>query len=106
MENGAEGAFLFTHKAGFGTGNAVEIYGSDGTLIYDMGTSVKGGKTGDSELTDMPIPDDEVLEWTVESDFVNAINGGPQGDTSFYEGVRYMELTEAIAQMPKGLPCG
>ena len=34
----------------------------------------------------------------MEQDFINAIQGGPQGDTCFYEGVRYMELTEAVAR--------
>lgn len=98
MQNGAEGAFLFTNKAGFGDDDVLEIYGSEGTLIYDLGSKVMGAKAGDDALKEMPIPADEVAEWTVEADFVNAINGGPQGDTSFYEGVRYMELTEAVAR--------
>jgi predicted dehydrogenase len=98
MQNGAEGAFLFTNKAGFADDDVLEIYGSEGTLIYDLGSTVRGAKTGDDALKDMPIPTDETDEWTVESDFVSAINGGPQGDTSFYEGVRYMELTEAVAR--------
>ena len=49
-------------------------------------------------MKELPIPADEVSEWTVEQDFIDAVNGGPQGDTSFYEGVRYMELTEAVAR--------
>jgi len=98
MQNGAEGAFLFSHMARFGDHDALEIYGSEGTLVYDLGSKVMGGKAGDDTLSELPIPEDEVAEWTVESDFVNAINGGPQGDTSFYEGVRYMELTEAVAR--------
>lgn len=98
MENGAEAACTFTAKAPFGGGSSMEIYGSAGTLTYDMGSTVRGAKVGDEALTEIPIPADEVAEWTVEKDFVDAINGGPQGDTSFYEGVRYMELTEAIAR--------
>jgi len=98
MKNGAEGAFLFTSMARFGDGSRLEIYGSEGTLIYNMGSKVMGGKAGDGKLSELTIPADEIAEWTVEQDFVNAINGGPQGDTSFYEGVRYMELTEAIAR--------
>jgi predicted dehydrogenase len=98
MQNGSEGAFLFTNKARFADESRLEIYGSEGTLIYDMGTKVLGGKAGDDALSELPIPADEIAEWTVEADFVNAINGGQQGDTSFYEGVRYMELTEAVAR--------
>ena len=98
MQNGAEGVFTFSGLARFGDGSQVEIYGSEGTLIYDMGSKVQGAKAGDKELQDIRIPPDEAAEWTVEADFINAINGGPQGDTSFYEGVRYMELTEAVAR--------
>ena len=98
MRNGAEGAFLFSNMARFADQNSLEIYGSEGTLIYDFGSTVRGAEAGDSELKEMPIPDDEVSDWTVEADFISAINGGPQGDTSFYEGVRYMELTEAVAR--------
>ena len=98
MENGAEGAFVFSALARFGSESSLEIYGSEGTLIYDMGTKVLGGKKGDESLKELPIPADEVSEWTVEQDFIDAVNGGPQGDTSFYEGVRYMELTEAVAR--------
>jgi len=98
MANGAEGVFVFSGLAGLAGESSLEIYGNEGTLTYDMGSTVRGGKTGDSELKDLPIPADEIAEWTVEADFVNAINGGDQGDTSFYEGVRYMELTEAVAR--------
>jgi predicted dehydrogenase len=98
MENGAEGVFLFSAVANHADVSSLEIYGSEGTLIYDMGSTVQGGKTGDDDLKELTIPANEVDEWTVEQDFVNAINGGPQGDTSFYEGVRYMEFTEAVAR--------
>ena len=96
MENGARAAYLFSGVAQFGGDSVVEAYGRDGTLVYDMGSKILGAKTGDDGLKEIPIPDDEVSEWTVEADFVNAIKGGPQGDTSFYEGVRYMEFTEAV----------
>ena len=49
-------------------------------------------------MKELPIPEDEVAEWTVEEDFIGAIQGGPQGDTSFYEGVKYMEFTEAVSR--------
>lgn len=34
----------------------------------------------------------------MEQDFVDAARGGPQGDTSFYAGVKYMEFTEAVSR--------
>ena len=96
MENGARAAFLFSGVAQFGGKSLVEAYGSEGTLTYDMGTQILGAKTGDRRPQQIPIPEDEAAEWTVEADFINAIKGGPQGDTSFYEGMKYMEFTEAV----------
>ena len=97
MQNGAEAAFLFSSVARFGVSPRVELYGSQGTLIYKLDSDeILGGKAGDKALSELPIPADEVREWTVEADFVKAINGGPQGDTSFEAGLKYMEFTEAV----------
>ena len=97
MENGATAAFLFSGVTRFGMDPQVEAYGSDGTLVYKLGSdTILGGKAGDDGLKEIPIPEDEAREWTVEQDFVDAIKGGPQGDTSFYNGVKYMEFTEAV----------
>ncbi|HCR17289.1 MAG TPA: gfo/Idh/MocA family oxidoreductase [Candidatus Latescibacteria bacterium] len=97
MQNGAQAAFLFSSVARFGVSPQVELYGSEGTLIYKLDSDeILGAKAGDSGLAKLQIPADEVREWTVEADFVNAINGGPQGDTSFEAGVNYMEFTEAV----------
>jgi len=99
LENGAEGAFIFSSmNRHTPIRTQIEIYGSEGTLIYDLADNLQGGKAGDDGLSQIPIPDEEAAVWTTESDFINAINGGPQGDTSFYEGVRYMEFTEAVAR--------
>ncbi len=99
LENGAEGAFIFSSmNRHTSIVHQIEIYGSDGTLIYDMGDNIQGSKAHDDDLKPIPIPEDEIAGWTTEIDFINAINGGPQGDTSFYEGVRYMEFTEAVAR--------
>ena len=97
MACGATAAFLFSSVARFGIDPQVEAYGSEGTLIYKLDSNtILGGKAGDSELREIAIPDDEARQWTVEQDFVDAIKGGPQGDTSFYDGVKYMEFTEAV----------
>ncbi len=99
MESGARAAFLFSGVARFGVDPQVEAYGSEGTLIYKLNSdTILGGRAGDDGLSEMPIPEDESREWTVEQDFVSAIQGGPQGDTSFEAGVKYMEFTEAVAR--------
>lgn len=97
MENGAQAAFLFSSVARFGTDPQVELYGSEGTLIYKLDSdTILGGRAGDGGLSVIPIPDDEAREWTVEQDFVSAIRGGPPGDTTFEAGLKYMAFTEAV----------
>lgn len=97
MENGAQAAFLFSSVARFGTDPQVELYGSEGTLVYKLDSdTILGGQAGDSGLSEISIPDDEAREWTVEQDFVSAIQGGPPGDTTFEAGLKYMAFTEAV----------
>ncbi|MFT5365712.1 MAG: putative dehydrogenase [Candidatus Latescibacterota bacterium] len=99
MQNGATAAFLFSAVARFGIDSQVEAYGSEGTLIYKLGSdTILGAKAGGEGLKEISIPENEAREWTVEKDFVDAINGGSQGDTSFYDGLKYMEFTEAVAR--------
>jgi len=97
MENGAQASFLFSAVARFGMDPRVEAYGSEGTLIYQLNDTILGARKGDDELKEIPIPADEVKEWTVEKDFVDAIaDGAGEPETTFYQGVKYMELTEAV----------
>jgi predicted dehydrogenase len=90
---------------------AVALYGSDGTLIYDLlRDEIRGARRGDPALSPIPIPDSERGGWRVEADFIAAIRGErPVTHTDFATGVRYMQFTEAVArssrhQVPVTLP--
>ncbi len=97
MENGASGAFLFSGVTRHRNEQRVEAYGSDGTLIYDTITSTLwGGRADDTGLSEIPIPEDDARAWRVEQDFIDAIRTGRPAESTFYEGVKYMEFTEAI----------
>ena len=97
MENGAMAAFLFSGVARLGVYPLVEAYGSNGTLIYNLATdTITGGRNSDDALTEIPIPDNEAKPWTVEQDFIDAIQTGKPADTTFSAGVKYMEFTEAV----------
>ena len=97
MESGATAAFLFSGVARHGVEPQIEAYGSEGTLIYNLKTDViLGAKAGDSQLAEIPVADNEVMEWTVEQDFINLIKTGTPAWTTFAEGVKYMEFTEAV----------
>ena len=89
----------------------VSLYGSEGTLIYDLLTDeIRGGWRKDAGLEALPIPDALRGGWQVEADFIASIRGERAiRHTTFGTGVRYMQFTEAVArssrhQQPVTLP--
>jgi predicted dehydrogenase len=104
MENGALFSGLWSGIAKFGEGaNAIEIFGSDGTIRYLTGTDAPGsgkilaGKAGDAEAHEVPIPEQEARRWTVEEDFIRAVREGKRDpEPSFHDGLKYMEFTDAV----------
>ena len=60
---------------------------------------LRGGRKGDSELSVLDIPESEQAAWRVEEEFINAIRGKESiTHTNFYDGVKYMEFTEAVTR--------
>ena len=94
------------HKHGTG----IELYGSRGSLIYDLQTdSIRAGRAGKA-IQAVPIPDDRLGGYRAEAEFVAAIREGtPITRTDFTTGARSMQFTEAVArssrdQCPVDLP--
>ncbi len=75
------------------------LFGSEGTLRIDADARrLFGARRGDGELREIVVPAGERVGWRVEREFVGAIRGGePVRFTTFADGVRYMEFTEAVA---------
>ena len=97
LRNGALAVMHFTGAAYHGGENRIELYGSDGSLVYFISSHrILAGKAGEPGLTPVEIPADLVREWTAEADFVNAIRTGAPVSPDFEEGLRYMEVTEAV----------
>lgn len=74
-----------------------EIYlcGSRGTLRFAQ-NKLFGGQRNDKELSEIAIPAHEQGGWRVEEEFINAIRGKEAiTHTTFEDGVKYMEFTEA-----------
>jgi hypothetical protein len=89
----------------------VALYGSDGTLIYDLvKDEIWGARRDEPGLAQLTIPDDLRGGWRVEADFVDAIKRErPVTHIDFATGVRYMQFTEGVArssrhQSPVALP--
>jgi predicted dehydrogenase len=95
------GALMHVHFSavtGLGPPPEVWLYGSEGTLRYELvGTRLSGGRRGDKALSEIAIPDEKRSGWVVEQEFINAIRGAGRVErTTFEDGVRYMDFTEAV----------
>ena len=77
----------------------VWLFGSEGTLHLEAPplTTLDGGRRGDSELSEIPIPPEKRGRWRVEEQFINAIRGREKVTlTPFDVDVKYMEFSEAV----------
>lgn len=101
LPNGARGMYHVSGVTRFGPGSQIHLYGRQGTLKYELapGDRLWGGKRGESELREIPVPPDEQYGWHVEEEFIAAIRGQRQVEfTNFVAGVRYMEFTQAVVE--------
>jgi len=100
-EGGARGLFQFSGVTHFGPGSQIHLYGSEGTLKYELSPEdhLLGARRGEESLREIPIPPEQQMQWRVEEEFIDAIRGkGRVEMTNFETGVRYMEFTEAVAR--------
>lgn len=77
----------------------IEIYGSQGTLVYDIDQDLLlGSRLGEGGLKEMALPDDESKGWEVELDFIRVLRGEKAPEPSFEDGVAYMDVVDATAR--------
>ncbi len=98
LMNGATYRLTCSAVTGFGPGNAAWIYGTDGTVKVDFAAKkILLGRKGEDSMTDITPPPDTWVGWRVEEEFVAAIRGEEEVRlTTFEDGVRYMEFTQAV----------
>ena len=86
----------------FGLAPAPQVwfFGTEGTLWLDASTmTLHGGRRGDDKLSEIEIPREKQGAWRVEEEFINAIRGTEEiTHTTFADGVKYMEFTEAVTR--------
>ncbi len=96
MDNGALMRWEWSSLSSAEPVNLLEAYGSRGAVIYDFRDDQiylsENGKSWDPYL----FPIDKERQWTVERDFITAVRTDSEVHPDFEDGVRYMELTEAI----------
>ncbi|MFZ0747358.1 MAG: Gfo/Idh/MocA family oxidoreductase [Terracidiphilus sp.] len=91
------GTLQWSGVALHGGNEQIEIFGSEGTLVYDFSTDeIFLGRPSDAGMAPLTIPREFKREWTVEQDFIRAVREGGYPEPSFHTGVRYMEFVEAI----------
>ena len=96
LESGATAVYHLSSVARLGRGGDLEIHGTRGALKLEGGVAYVAGED-EEEYRQLQIPTDRMGGWRVEEDFVDAIRDGvPVTRTSFADGVRYMEFTEAV----------
>ena len=99
LSNGAQASLRFSAVSGLSPGNDLWLYGSEGTIRVDSALNVYGGRRGDSQLSEIPNPENRQAVWRVEEEFCNAIRGQEKVTrTPFDIGVHYMEFTEAVTR--------
>ena len=100
LAGGAVAHVSHSAVAGLAGPDEVWIFGDEGTLHLEAGSmTLRGGRRGDEELSVIEIPAEKRGGWRVEEEFVNAIRGlEPVTHTTFEDGVRYMEFSEAVTR--------
>jgi predicted dehydrogenase len=100
MGKGAIAHLRFSSVTGLGPASEAWIFGTDGTLRVEVGPRrLSSGRRGDKALAEIAIPAAQRIGWRVEEEFVNAIRGREKvTHTSFEDGVRYMEFTDAVSR--------
>lgn len=93
----------FSSVMGLGPQNLIWIFGSEGTLLYNITNSTLFyGKRGDKALKPVSIPEKKQGVWRVEEEFIASIRGQEKVKlTTFEDGVKYMAFTEAVHQSAK-----
>lgn len=96
LESGATAVYHISSVARLGAGAAIEMHGTEGAFKLQNGAAWIAGD-GDSEFRQLAVRDEDRGGWRVEADFVDAIrDGAAVTHTSFANGVKYMEFTEAV----------
>lgn len=104
MYSGPVVRMRFSTITGLAPSDGVWFFGSEGTIHLDSATmTLRGGRKGDGELSEIAIAPEKAGEWRVEEEFINAIRGTePITHTDFDTGVRYMEFMEAVTASAQG----
>lgn len=99
LGSAGDNAVLNYHFSGVESGparNEIRLVGSKGALRLDVGNARLFQSDASGNEAEVSIPHEEKRGWRVEADFIDSIRTGKSVElTSFEEGLRYMEFTQA-----------
>ncbi len=99
MASGAITQYSLSGIAHAAPTDRIEIYGSQGTLVYEIDSErILGARLGEGSLKELALPDDESKGWEVELDFIRVLRGEKAPEPSFEDGVAYMDVVDATAR--------
>src|SRR5438132_703028 len=80
LEGGARAIYHVSGVTRFGPGTQIHLYGSEGTLKYEISPRDRllVARRGDEELREIPVPPEKEYAWRVEAEFIGAIRGQEQ----------------------------
>lgn len=98
MACGAQMHLQISQASGLAGPTEIFIFGDKGTLRIANG-KIYGAQVGASVFKEIPVPQGFEASWRVEEEFINAIRGEEKIKlTTFADGVKYMEFTEAVSR--------
>lgn len=98
-QGGASGSYRLSGVVWHSTGSSVALLGSEGSLVYDFNRDELRGASKGHPLAPLAIPENRRGDWNVEAEFIAAIRGERTVTrTTFADGVRNMQFTEAVAR--------
>lgn len=102
--SGAQGLYHISGVSRYAGGDKIELYGSEGTLVYDVANdALYGARQPQEKLELLTVPAEMERTWTVEQDFINAVRAAQQNQPwhitpDFYDGLKCMEFIEAVVR--------
>ena len=99
LNNGAIASYHFSGVIDRNQHNYIELYGSDGVLVYNITTdTILGARSNQTKLEPIKIPANESTYNNPEFQFIHAIQKKIPVYPDFKEGLEYMQFCEAVAQ--------
>ena len=96
LERGGRVSYRVGTTVHAAAGNGISVYGSNGTLHWQLGDRMQFAPLGEDPV-DLEPDEGTAGEWRVEADFVDSIrDGAPVELTNFTDGVHYMRVTDAV----------